>query len=315
MPSIALSALRYALGPDQHAVADLPELKDRTDVRDTLLEFGLDRYCTAQADPLELGRQCALRTLSDAQVDPASIDTLLVATSSFGSPDYFSAGRLARFMSELGLVKAYPIGVTLSYCGNVHAALRLATSLGRSGESERMLLVCTDRVGPQETRIVPPAISISSDGAASCLITPAAEVGYEVLGTAQVCDPRVAPEDSGGRFMQYMQGVGRGLKQALARLLSTTGLEVSQIACVIPNNYNTWVLGNIARVLGVERSKVFAENIGRFAHANTADDFINLVDREVRSALPDGAHVLLLGTGPSMWGLTLLRKLGHDTTL
>lgn len=305
---ITAANIAYTLGDQWHEVGELDELAQRPDVRDTLLEFGLRKYCTSDADPLTLGRECAKRTLASSGVDPGTVDTLLVATSSFGRPDYFSAQRVATFMTDLGLTKAYPIGVTLSYCGNVHAALRMASLLIRSGDAERILLVCADRVSAGETRIVPPAISVSSDGAASCLVTGQESAGFAVLGTAQVCNPGLAPEEAEGRFMHYMQGVGRGLKQALVTLLASTETTVEQIDCVLPNNYNLWVLGNIGRVLGVDRKKVFADNIPRFAHANTADDFINLVDREEMQELSPGSIVLMLGTGPNMWGLTLLRK-------
>jgi 3-oxoacyl-[acyl-carrier-protein] synthase-3 len=296
-----LSAPRYALGETFHQVAALAELS--AEARAMLQEFGLERYCTTARSPLALAAHSVAATLDAADVAPEEIDTVVLATSSAGAFDHRA---LARWLSQLGLAHAYPLGVTFSYCGNIHAAFRVVSALMAAGQVRRVLVVCADRVAEGESRLVPPAISVSSDGAASCLISDRPSPGsYQLGATVQASNALLAPEDSEGRFLQYLQGLAGGIRGSYEQLLAGAGPV--NVGTLIANNYNTWVNGNIVRTLKLPRRVLYADNIGRIAHVNTADNLINLRDWETSAAGRRDADVLMLGTGPNMWGLTLLR--------
>ena len=56
-------------------------------------------------------------------------------------------------------------------------------------------------------------------------------------------------------------------------------------------------------------AQLYTDNIPRFAHAGACDTVINFADWKADHEVPAGSHALLLGTGPNLWAVSLLRKL------
>lgn len=302
---IFMKALAYELGEHERAVSELPDAPE--EVRATLVEAGLDAYRVSSRSPLQLARRPIDETLAAlSPAERAGIGRAIFATNSFHDATLTAQSGASHLLVELGLPEITPVGVFLSFCANLHSALELAQALLRHDGDGSILVLCADVLGPSESRLVPPNISVFSDAAASFVLS-FDEGPYEVLGTRLRVDAAVGLLDRTREFIQYMEGVSRGVKGLADEILAAAGLDLSAVRWVFPNNYNRWSCRSMAELVGFAEDRLYLENLGRVAHAFAADNVINLCDFEHAGQARTGDTLALFGTGGFQWGCTLIR--------
>ena len=303
---VYVTALAYELGEHEHPLDELTVVLPG--VRASLREAGLRHYRTTERTPLELARCALAGTLERA--DPAvrgEISHVIYATNTMWRVEFADAAALGDLLTGLGLHRAYPIGLFLSYCANLQASLEVAAALIRAGQAEHVLVVCTDKTDPESDRLVQPKISVHSDAAASFLLTSEPVPGaYRLRRTVLHIDPSLGVLHPEERFVEYLSAVSESVVKVVNNTVTGLGLTVADITKVFPNNYNHWVSRIIGDLAGFHADQVYLDNIPRFAHALAADGVINLSDWSASASTTPGDHLLLLGAGPTQWGCSVL---------
>jgi 3-oxoacyl-[acyl-carrier-protein] synthase III len=303
---VYLTALAYELGEQEHVLDDLAAVLPG--VRASLQEAGLRHYRTTGRTPLELAG-CALARTLDAAGEGlrGEIRHVLYATNTAWSVEFSNAAALGDMLTAMGLVRAYPIGLFLSYCANLQASIDVAAALVRSGEADHVLVVCTDKTDPASDRLVQPRISVHSDAAASFLLTRDPAPGsYRLRRTVMRIDPALGAIHPDDRFVEYLNAVSEGVVKVVNDTLTAIGLTPADVAKVFPNNYNQWVSRIVGDLAGFRPEQLYLDNIPRFAHALAADGLINLADWSASAKAVPGDQLLLLGAGPTQWGCTVV---------
>ncbi|BAZ47497.1 3-oxoacyl-[acyl-carrier-protein] synthase 3 [Nostoc sp. NIES-4103] len=307
-PKIYLSSIAYELG-DFYSIEEIDELKQKPEVLETLLTLGLDKYSQSNLTTLEMAKKSAVQTLEKANLSGKEIDVLVYATYSlwdFQSSPFLEIGHL---INELGLENAYPIGTFLSGCGNLQTAIRIATNLLRGEECKNILIITTDRFSQKSSRLVQPNVSVLSDASASCLLTDSEVKGeFEVLSTSQVMNSEISYLDPIEHSWEIFEKILEGSQKAFQKALGTLQIESKDFRQIITNNYNFSVTKSLCANLNFNYNQAYTKNISRLAHASAADNLINLYDFSLQNPLVVNDLVLLLGTGPSTWGCTVLSK-------
>jgi 3-oxoacyl-[acyl-carrier-protein] synthase-3 len=305
---VYLTGLAYELG-DFHAIEDIDELREKPQVLEILLTLGLETYTKSNLTTLEMAKKSALRTLERAKISPKDIDVLIYATYSLWDlefPGYLEIGRL---INDLGLENAYPIGTFLSGCGNLHTAFRIGTNLIKSGNCKNVLVITTDRFPEIKSRIVQPGSYVLSDAAASCLLTISEVKGeFEVRCTSQIMDSEISYLDGEKQYLEMFEKLMNGLKKVCNNALETIEKETHYFCQLITNNYNISVTKSFCDSMNFDIEQAYMKNISRIAHASSADNIINLYDFSLENSLLTNDLILLVGTGPSTWGCTVLSK-------
>jgi 3-oxoacyl-[acyl-carrier-protein] synthase III len=304
---IYLKGLAYTLG-DAHDIGELEELRTDPDTLEMLRELGLKSYRKHASTPVEMAGLALRQTLDSAALDGQTIDALIYATNSFWDPEFYRKGEISRLLSRLGVSQAYPLGLFFSECANLQTALRVAASLIRAGECKRVLVVATDKTAESETRLVPPSISVKSDAAASCLVSAEVPGDFEVVFTGQHFNAEAGKIDPHRQVMYYMQSMIEGLSITWEKVRAFTDVKPEDFRQLISNNYNLSVIRTICELLQFEPGQLYTKNIARLAHAIAADNLVNLLDYSKEEKINAGELIMLLGTGPAMWGATVLRK-------
>jgi 3-oxoacyl-[acyl-carrier-protein] synthase III len=306
---VYLGCIEYELG-ELVSLDGLAELKKQEGLVETLNALGLESYALSDRSAAELALTAASRTLRRASVMPRDIDVLVYATSSL-SDQYALREGIANLVLEIGLQHAYPMGVFLSGCANFHSALRIARSLVRSGDAAHVLLVTTDKVPDGVSRMVPPNVSVASDGAASCIVSASSDLEFEVMSVCQHVAPDLVRQcnfDASANFTAYLQGFAAGLKRTQEATLAAAELEPEKISKLVLNNYNLSIVRLFRSQLGIPIERMYLRNIARFAHAIASDNLINLSDHVAAEGTLEHEHSLLLSAGPVMWGGAVLRS-------
>lgn len=274
-----------------------------------LLSQGLKTYRRSDETPPQLAARAIAHTLAHSALAPEEIDTLVYATTSLHNSDWYTSD-ISQMLLDLRLGHVDPIGVTLGECGNLVPALRVAAGLLLSGDARNVLFVSTDRSRSPEARLVPPGMTVLSDGAVSCLITREATQGFELLAMHQASNHKARFPESGPDPAQTIAIMAQGVKRAARGAMAKAGLCADEVALVIPGNQTEFVLRLFAKSCGVARDRMFSTNVSSNAHVFTGDGLINLADSASR--LRQGDRVLVVVNGTSTWGAAVLRYMGGD---
>jgi 3-oxoacyl-[acyl-carrier-protein] synthase III len=294
----------YKLGERRH---DLDELTDvLRGTRRQLREAGLESYYVTEESPTELAREPMERTIESASNgNRGQINRVIFATNSVGHEALESPHAISRLLADLGLDSAFPMGVFLCWCANFQMALELARSLIDTGQEETVLIVCSD-VHWRPDRLVSPRISVHSDAAVSFTVS-SHEGPFELVATEVHVDSKLGDINREVQFVQYMDGVARGVATVAQAVLDKARIENDEVGQLIPNNYNRWVCRSMAKLAGFPEDRVYLDNVPRFAHALAADNAINLDHYYREQRPPSGEWIALLGSGAFQWGFSLVR--------
>jgi 3-oxoacyl-[acyl-carrier-protein] synthase-3 len=302
---IFLTGLTYELGEVVH---DLDELTDVVPgVRQTLREGGLETWRTTDRSIVQLASGPLRGTIEALNhAERAGVRRLIFASNSVWDESLHTSAAVSALLEEFGLPQVMPVGANMSWCANFHLALELARLMIETDGDECVLVVCADIWPKERNRLVAPGVSVHSDAAAAFAVS--RQGGPFRIGTTRFgLDPRLGTMDRNSQFTQYIGMVGEGLSALMEETLGAAGLARDMVACVVPNNYNRWSCRTLAELGGFTEDDLYLENVPRFAHALCADNPINLCDLASNgSDLNPGDHLLLLGTGPYQWGVSVV---------
>ena len=290
---VLLAAAAYQLGEFSEPVSSLPDLADRAaQLSMSMLPklWGWGDYRRTELSLAELAIGTGLATLAAGEVDPTSVDALILCSTRFDGGAEVHGEFVQQIVTGLGLGNVSFYGMTLHRCANLVVALDLANTLVRAGRHRRMLVITTDRVPRGVSRIE--SFAIFSDGAASCLVTdePVAGTCYDVLGSAS-CST-LDRLDYGGE-------ISADLAVAVNRsLLEDQSLRASELSALMHTNLVIPVISMKERQAGFTAEQLYLDNISRFGHCFAADPLINLVDRVALGHVQAGDHLMLVASVP-----------------
>ena len=306
---VAISGLAYQLGV-LRPIDQLDVLRGDRNVLQSLLSKGLRQYAESDGTPVSMAAHAARRTLACTGTPPAGIEAVVYASISLWEKRFYTEQEINWLLFDLGLDHAYPIGIFLPGCANLSAALRVAANLVRGEGYERVLVVTTDKVmpGPSAGRLMGPDVSILSDAAGSCLVSPAGTGEFDLVEMAQHSAPRMWDLNRGSHLPAFLMGTIHGAKHVTNRVLTAADVPSGKVKCFLTNNYNVPVMKTLARLCGFREDQIYLNNVSRFAHGYAADTLINLRDHMEQVPGVRGDLYFLLGTGHKNWGGVLLQK-------
>ena len=238
------------------------------------------RIRSASETALSMELTAAKGALAAAHVDPASVDLTLVA-SFMG--DRLGVGNASFLAAELGL--GGPAWNFESACSGSVVGLLQATSLVRSGDYQRVLVVASTSNSRQVTDDDSMGWFVG-DGAGAFLVerveAPFGVLGGRVIPSVETNDMfriRVKNDGSGGtRFVTeagpHTAAIARDyaetyLRQAVAAGLAAAGMELEDVDYWVFNTPTAWYAELCGRTLGIEPDR-YHSNYDRYANIGAA---------------------------------------------
>lgn len=291
---------------------------------------GIDRRHIAGPDEFSshLAIAAGRTLLEDRQIDPTSIDYLIVCTQ---SPDYYLPSTACIVQDALGLpTSAGATDITLGCSGYIYG-LGLAKGLIESGQAARILVITADTY----TKFVNPADksvrTIFGDGAAATLVTDEGDAdsitaityGTDGAGARSLIvpngglrngadiQPKAAAVDrdlESSGYDLYMDGPDifnftlRVVPGTVDEILGKAGLELEDIDLFVFHQANAFMLEHLRKKLGVPAERFFV-SLAESGNTVSSTIPIALADAERAGALKPGMRVMLLGFGVGLsWG-------------
>ncbi|HEY8206015.1 MAG TPA: 3-oxoacyl-[acyl-carrier-protein] synthase III C-terminal domain-containing protein [Myxococcaceae bacterium] len=290
------------------------ELGVEPDLVEILLAGGLETYSRARQTAVELAQEAAGETLRLTSCAPGDVDAVVFANESVwsdGAVGQDKAGdmrrEIYRALHGLGLTRAYPVGAGLSGCANMLAGVGMARGLILTAGLRNVLVVGSDRRADGH-RLIPPAVGVISDGAASCLVTAKAGPGFIVEALCQHADLSLHESDLSKDFGRYLLEMGKAVKALGERMRELTGRSADAYKRLVLNNYGASTMRMFAHQLGFRTDQMYRRNVARLSHVAAADIAINLADLEAAGELQSGDRVMAFASGPVSWIMVAARK-------
>ncbi len=294
---------------------DLERMVDTTDqwIRE---RTGITQRHIAAEDQTtsDLAEQAARRVMEAANLGPADIDLVIVATT---TPDRVFPSTACLLQNRLGIHGAAAFDIQAVCTGFVYA-LGIADKFIRTGTARRALVVGAETL----SRIVDwtdrGTCVLFGDGAGAVVIEASDEPG--ILSTHLHADGQYnellnvpgGVSQSGRQFIE-MKGneVFKVAVNTLGRIvdetLETNGLQKSDIDWLVPHQANTRIIVATAKKLGMSMERVV---LTVATHGNTSAASVPLaLDAAVRDGRIQRGETILLEAfgGGFTWGSALIR--------
>lgn len=262
----------------------------------------------------ELAIAAGGKALRRAGVDPASIDLLILATT---TPDQTVPATSARVQAELSLGGgAFDLNAA---CSGFVYGLVMADAMLDAG-AKRILLIGAETLsritdwGDRNTAV------LFGDGGGALLLERVADEGQLLAsdlgldGTAR----EILKSEVGGTIemdgREVFKRAVRAMVDSANRTLERAKVRADEIQLIVPHQANIRIIQAACDRLGIARDRA-AVVLDRTGNTSSASIPLALVDAIDNGRLQDGDLVLLTGFGAGMtWGSALLRWQGSDTT-
>lgn len=259
--------------------------------------------------------QCAIEA---ADVDPQSIDLIIVATS---TPDFVFPSTACLLQNKLGIKNGGAAFDVQAVCSGFAYALATADSFIRTGQHRTALVIGAEtfsRILDFKDRTT---CVLFGDGAGAVVLSASEEPG--ILGSALhadgsysniLCTPgNVNRGVIAGSAFLHMDGQAvfklavNVLEKVAVEALSKAELASEQVDWLIPHQANIRIMTSTCRKLGLPQERMI---VTVDEHGNTSAASIPLaLDVAVRDGrIKRGQHVLIEGVGGGFtWGASVFR--------
>ncbi len=271
-----------------------------------------------------LATRAARAALDRAGLAPEAVDTLIVATC---TPDRPFPATACTVQANLAIPRASAFDLVAACSGFVYG-LTVATALVKSGMSQHLLLIAADvfthLIDWQDRN----TCVLFGDGAGAVTLQASSEprgllstntgawgegealMAVDAGGTRLPVTPELLAER---RQYVYMNGreifrhAVRGMVESAEQAVAEAGLQLDEIALVVPHQANLRIIEAVARRLGLPLERFFV-NLDRYGNTSAASVPIALYEAVEQGRIKAGDYVLLTAFGGGLtWGSSVVR--------
>jgi 3-oxoacyl-[acyl-carrier-protein] synthase III len=274
------------------------------------------RFATKEEALTDIAAPAAVAAMSNAGVDAASIDLIVVATV---TPEMMFPTSSALLADSLGMPDAAAYDL-LAGCTGFMYAVAQAYSMVSTGLSKRALVVGGDVLSKILDWKDRSTLVLFGDGAGAVVVEPVDEggfLGFE-LGADGGGGVNLWLPGSGSRYFEdadklvKMNGrevfkfATRVMVSSAQKVLAECGLTVDDIDVYVPHQANRRIIDHAAGKLGIPEEKVVV-NVDRYGNTSSGSIPLALADAAADGRLREGELVLMTGMGAGLtWGSALI---------
>ncbi|HLT58775.1 MAG: ketoacyl-ACP synthase III [Limnochordales bacterium] len=330
MRSAGILGVGFAVPERRLTNADLEKMVDTSDewitTRTGIKERRIADDDTAASD---LAVAAAQRALQQAQVDPADIDLVIVATV---TGDYVFPSTACLVQDRLGIPRAAAYDLAAGCSGFVYG-LDQAWHGVRTGAYRHALVIGSEILSRVTDWTDRSTCVLFGDGAGAVVVGPTAP-GFGLLATylgsdGSGADKLYIPAGGSRRPLtaealaqreQYVRMCGndvfkfavRVIEEASLEVLRRAGLTPSDVNLFIPHQANIRIIDAAARRLGLDWERIVV-NVDRYGNTSAASIPIALGEALEAGRIRPGDYIVTVGFGAGLtWGAAAMRWSGRD---
>ncbi|OGX35538.1 MAG: 3-oxoacyl-ACP synthase [Omnitrophica WOR_2 bacterium RIFCSPHIGHO2_02_FULL_52_10] len=316
MSNVGIIGLGHYLPKKKLTNADLEKLVDTSDewiiTRTGIRER---RVAGRKERTSDLAVRSARQALSDAKLDPAGLDLIIVATISPDS-NFPSVACLVQKALRADNAAAFDISAA---CSGFLYALTTAKQFILSGLYRNALVIAAEKItnfidwNDRSTCI------LFGDGAGACVLSkvkgPRGIISDYMHAQGRFGDLMMVksadrePLDQKTKTMQApriaMQGkelfkvAVNSMADAATVAVQKAGMKLDDIDCVVPHQANDRIIAAVAKKLGLPKSKIFV-NIDKYGNMSAASIAVALYEAVKQKKIKRGSNVVLVTFGAGL---------------
>ncbi|MER5866270.1 3-oxoacyl-[acyl-carrier-protein] synthase III C-terminal domain-containing protein [Kitasatospora sp. NPDC002040] len=206
---------------------------------------------------------------------------------------------LHQLQERFGLTHANAFTVTQQACATSLLAVDLAGRLlADDGDPSALALVLAgEKTFTRDAQVVPET-SIFAEASAACLISSGGtrdRVLSYVVRQRPEFDGRLAEDPE--LLNRYLREYQPTMIETIGAALDQAGLDLSEIALLLPHNVNQASWRMICREMDYPVERVVLDNVPSVGHSFAADAFVNLRTATTGGTLRPGDHYLIAAAG------------------
>lgn len=311
-----VDGFRYALGRQKCSVEESEATGRTLSAAADLLEAGFRSHYVC--DPDESAYDLARGAVEGfgggalAAVDAIVYATCLPANGNVGDEQRFrDTGDVkhlmefpaSRLQADLGMDRAFVVGINQQACTSAFGAIRVAAALFAAEPAiEQVLCLTADRF--PAGAYYEQSYSLISDGAAACIVSRGPR-RYRLVAAHQITNGGLVGADDDETVGVYFSYTMRLINELLAK----AELNARDIAWVVPQNTNIKAWQIMSRLLAFDYSRVSHSSLGDVGHLISGDNLVNMAYLDEQDVVRPGDVLLLVMAGYGMnWQALLLER-------
>ncbi|WP_238011097.1 3-oxoacyl-[acyl-carrier-protein] synthase III C-terminal domain-containing protein [Dactylosporangium sp. AC04546] len=195
---------------------------------------------------------------------------------------------------DAGLGHAQAFAVGQQACASGLLAIDLAGRLLADDPSSLAVVLTGEKAFTGEAQFVPET-SMFGEGAAACLVSASGERDRLLSYVARLRGEFDGDlEEVAGEFQRiYHDALGEAVTAAVAKV----GLELADIAVILPHNVNVVAWQRTCKRIGYPLDRVLLEHVADYGHVFCADAFVNHRTAVARGLLRPGDRYVVAAAG------------------
>lgn len=277
---------------------------------------------TDEQTTASLATQAALQALQVARLEPASLDLIIVSTS---SPEHIFPATACLVQDRLGAARAGAFDL-LAACSGFIFAMSLASQAIRSGAAKNVLIIGAETLSRMVDWKDRNTCVLFGDGAGAFVLQASEEAGG-ILSAVMHSDGSgsdlLSVPGGGSKHPATLQSVQAGLHfiqmngrevfrfatrvmvQATQEALAAAGLSIEDVQLIVPHQANLRIIEAAARGLNIPLERCMV-NLERYGNTSTASIPIATCEAVAAGRLKPGDKVVFVGFGAGLtWGAAL----------
>lgn len=279
-----------------------------------------------QETPSYMGAMAAKDALNKANIDPQSIDLVIVATM---TPDMLFPPTACLIQDMLGLRPIPSFDIEVACSGFVYA-LEVGQKMLACGAYKKALIIGTEKLSSildwQDRR----TCVLFGDGAGAVILSLEDNKPHcgiidtllnangrhaDILKMPAGGSQRPATLESISNKEHFLKMNGkevfklavRLMEQSITQLLSKHNLRIEDVSCIIPHQANMRIIQSLAEQLGIPLNTFYC-NLKNYGNTSAASIPIALNEALAKNIIRSGDIVLFTAIGGGLsWGSTLIR--------
>ena len=259
-----------------------------------------------------LARKAAKQLIQKIDVDPDTIDALIVTTT---TPDYKFPSTASIVLGKLGLKNAFAFDFSAACCGFLYT-LDVAASMIQSGRYKKIIVIGADKMSSLVDYTDRATCVLFGDGAGAVLVEATEEENVGVQNSYLRTDGQGLPflhMKAGGSVcppshftvdhrLHYLYQEGRtvfryavtDMSNDVMKIMEMNNLKADDVNWVIPHEANLRIIEAVTKRAGIPLDKVVV-NIDHYGNTSAATIPLALWDAE--SQLKKGDNVIFTAFG------------------
>jgi len=274
----------------------------------------------------DLAEQAARKALAMANVDPADLSAIIVATI---SPDHVFPSTACLLQHRLGAVKAFGFDLEAACSGLLYSLETARGLMSVNSKYKYVLVIGAEKLSALVNWEDRNTCVLFGDGASALVLENCPDEEDSFLATDLGADGNsldILSLPAGGSRnpasaqtvadkMHYIHMAGRdvfklavnAMVSSCKKVLEEANVSIDQVRWLIPHQANERIMKAVAQRLPMEEERVFM-NIGKYGNTSAASIGI-CIDEMMRSGqVEKGDYVLLTAFGGGLtWGAILIK--------